>query len=366
MSKSEYTVEDFVLDPDFRNWVLNNQAEAKSYWTEFLAQNPEKVVEIKVAREILINLARQSKELSDVSAQNLFSKINHSIDYLGSETSRDNVRQIEMDSWATIQRYNLEQERKQRKRSRISWAAVFVFFLGLGSLLFQMQFSEEKENIQKETEWISFEAPSGTKSSISLEDGSKVHLNSGSKITYPKNFPKGIREIKMVGEAFFEVAKDSLRPFQVTSDYLTTTALGTSFNIRAFPNQPIAVSLLTGKVRVEDLNNTSNKVILNPGEDLKSDLEKDIWNKGNFNQEEILAWMNKILIFKNTPFKEAITQLENWYGVQFQVKGEIPKELKVSGKFYDESLQNILEGLNFSTNLQYKIEGKQVKLTFKP
>lgn len=366
MSKSEYTVEDFILDPDFRNWVLLNHPEAKAYWTEFLAQNPNKVAEISQARKILINISREKTEFSDEQADALFTKINQVINLSEEVSKSDKSRQIELDSWSTIQRFNQEQEVKNRKTRRIQWAATLILLLGVGALFFANPRRNESEIDSTEIELVSFEAPSGVKSSIGLEDGSRIHLNSGSKITYPKNFPQGIRSIELTGEAFFEVAKDSSRPFQVKSEFLLTTALGTSFNIKAYPNQPIAISLISGRVQVEDKANSENLVLLNPGEDIQADSSTKNWQKGSFNPDEILAWMNKVLIFKNTPFPDAVRQLENWFGVQVTLAGKIPNELKVSGKFEDETLQNILEGLSYGTEFTYKIEGKKVNIHFKP
>lgn len=367
MSKSEYSTEDFVLDTDFQKWVLENNPESKSYWVEFLSQYPHKVNEIYQAREILIHLSREKKALSDSQVQSLFEKISQRTQLSDFTPQQSGQKIIDLDSWSTIQKYNLDRDRKLRRRGLIRSAAVLALILGLSSLFYLLDLNPTSTPQDPEIEWITFEAQAGVKSSISLEDGSKVHLNSGSKITYPKNFPDGVRSILLEGEAFFEVAKDSLRPFKVNSGHLVTTALGTSFNIKAYPRQSVAVSLITGKVRVEDQTNLEHQALLNPGEGIQANQEKNYWKQAKFDKDEILAWMNKTIVFSNTPIKEAISQLENWYGVRFIISGEIPKDLKVSGKFKDETLQNILEGLNFSARLDtYSIQGKNVKLNFKP
>ena len=366
MSKSEYSTEDFVLDPDFRKWVLENHPESKIYWEDFLNQYPEKVKEIFQAREILVHLSREKKELSQDQVEFLFANISREIALLQKAEVAESSKVVSLDSWATIQRYNLEKERMRRRRNRIRWAASLALIMGFSTIFYWFKGESVNSSPELVAESVTFEAPAGVKSSISLEDGSKVHLNSGSRITYPKNFSEDKRLIRLEGEAFFEVAKDPNRPFMVNSGHLTTTALGTSFNIKAYPNQFVAVSLVTGKVRVEDQNNQANQALLSPGEGIQADLEKHLWKQSKFDLEEILAWMNKTLVFKNTPLKEAILQMENWYGVKVHVAGEIPKDLSVSGKFKDETLQNILEGLSFSARFSYKIQGKQVQLTFKP
>ncbi len=367
MSKSEYSTEDFVLDTDFQKWVLEDNPESKTYWVDFLGHHPHKVNEIYQAREILIHLAREKKELSGSEVQSLFDQISQQANLTDQSIKGPDKKVIDLDSWSTIQKYNLDRDRKLRRRALIRSAAVLALILGLSSLFYFFDLNPVTPSQHSEIEWITFEAQAGVKSSISLEDGSKVHLNSGSKISYPKNFPEGVRAIQLEGEAFFEVAKDSLRPFKVNSGHLITTALGTSFNIKAYPRQSVAVSLITGKVKVEDQTNLDHQALLNPGEGIQANQEKNLWKQGKFDKDEILAWMNKTLVFSNTPIKEAIVILENWYGVRFAISGEIPKDLKVSGKFKDETLQNILEGLNFSARLDtYSIQGKNVQLNFKP
>ena len=90
----------------------------------------------------------------------------------------------------------------------------------------------------------------GVKSHLTLSDGSQVILNSGSELKYLKNFEKDKRAIFLKGEVFFSVTKDASRPFIVHTLETTTTALGTSFNVRAYKGESIDVSLLTGKVAV--------------------------------------------------------------------------------------------------------------------
>ncbi len=103
----------------------------------------------------------------------------------------------------------------------------------------------------------------GQKLSFHLEDGTKVILNAGSKIWYPSNFNIHEREVILEGEAFFEVSKDASRPFRIVTESVVTTALGTSFNINAFPsNENIEIALVTGKVSVEGIIQSGNKTRL--------------------------------------------------------------------------------------------------------
>src|SRR5690606_27701037 len=129
-------------------------------------------------------------------------------------------------------------------------AAVLLLVLGLG---ITVETLIPEETTTRPAEIVSFEeftTPPGVKSSITLGDGSKVLLNSGSSLKYVKGFGTDLREVFLVGEAFFEVSRDSIRPFIVRTGEISTTALGTSFNIEAYKDENLNISLLTGKVAV--------------------------------------------------------------------------------------------------------------------
>ena len=150
------------------------------------------------------------------------------------------------------------------------------------------------DNLEKETEepnkisLIIKENPSGQKSRIFLPDGSSVTLNAESKISYPEKFSDSIRIVSLVGEAFFDVVKNDNKPFIVNSEDLSTTVLGTSFNVRAFDADPITlVALKVGKVKVEIINNTeyAKAMFLDPGEVITYDKSESRVLKNKFDEE---------------------------------------------------------------------------------
>jgi ferric-dicitrate binding protein FerR (iron transport regulator) len=205
----------------------------------------------------------------------------------------------------------------------------------------------------------------GVKSHLTLSDGSRVILNSGSKLTYAKNFEAEKREVFLDGEAFFNVAKDSNRPFVVNSMDTKTTALGTSFNVSAYQGETLNVSLLTGKVVVNRVGEAEEGVILNPGEALRIDTKNDRFSKSDFDQDLVIGWTKKWIIFQKTPLQEAIRALENWYGVQIQIARQPEDQVLLSGRFQDETLENVLEGLKFSARFEFTIDKEHVKIIFK-
>ena len=204
--------------------------------------------------------------------------------------------------------------------------------------------------------------PAGQKSRIQLPDGSTVFLNAESLIAYSKNFQHN-RRVALKGEAFFEVKTDSLHPFSVATGRLVTTALGTSFNINAFDEDAkLEVILVSGKVKVED-KITKGSLLLDPNESVKVQGVDPAFEKRTLDNLAETFWRNGIIWFSETPFQEVVTALERWYDVDFAIAGE-PREFRCSGKFENQSLEEVLESLSYTAGFEFAIENKQVKLIF--
>jgi hypothetical protein len=207
--------------------------------------------------------------------------------------------------------------------------------------------------------------PKGVKKTIKLPDGSVVALNSDSKLTYGDDFLQN-RTVHLEGEGFFEVVKDEQHPFSVITGNISTTALGTSFNIMAYAGKPeIQVALASGKVKVENkLDNSFHEIL--PGEGTNYSTVNQILKKEIVDVAAILKWKDGILHFEKVPFNIIIEDLERWYGVDFQIVGtnKLP-EYKCSGTFKpNEYLSNVLKVLSYSVEFQYTIENESVILTF--
>lgn len=207
----------------------------------------------------------------------------------------------------------------------------------------------------------------GHKESITLEDGSTLELNAGSKVRYPEHFGDSSRTIFLEeGEAFFNVATDPGRRFVVNAGELATTALGTSFNIRAYASEhKVTVALVSGKVKVDQLNNNATKtssLILLPSEQISYDrvslsLVKTIFNK----PEDITGWKQGYLIFKDAPYNEVVTGIENRYGVTVMNESN-KKEWNYNGSFKNENLKEVMDIISLAKSLSYTIKNDTVYL----
>jgi ferric-dicitrate binding protein FerR (iron transport regulator) len=159
----------------------------------------------------------------------------------------------------------------------------------------------------------------GQVKSVVLEDGTHILLNGGTTLRFPENFTGGIREVFLDGEAFFDVSKDSLRPFVIRSPRVSTTVLGTSFSMRSASKEQVsAIAVATGKVRVEV--GSSAAAIVTPGQEavyLSGDGSGI--QKKQVNIAGIGAWKDHWFYYEHTTLREILADLERAYGLHFRV-----------------------------------------------
>ena len=255
-------------------------------------------------------------------------------------------------------------ENKPNILSQVWKVAVSIaLILGLSLYFIQNQSSSNTENniIVKSTKW-------GQKQTLTLSDGSIVKLNAGSSIFFPEQFGPDSREIKLIGEAFFEVVNDSKRPFSVLTGDIRTVVLGTSFNVNAYPNKnEIEVSLVTGKVKVESTNYAEkaiDPIYLVPGEQASYSLSTLYLKKHKFDSDEMLGWKSGIIYFNNADESTLVSKLEQWYGVEISVVNHTNNKIDISTKFDNATLENVLTSLGYTLGFDFKIDNKKVEIQY--
>jgi transmembrane sensor len=363
MCKSEYSIEDFVLDPEFKRWVLNPDAETKTYWEEYLKKNPSKHQDIFLARKILLNMSRSTGTVSESRVLATWSNIEKSIDKMGSEEFEGKI--IPLDSNSSLKKYAVYTNPVSRHNQFYRMAAILALSFMLAVSLNYLNVPKVHTLSEVPIEYQEHLAPPGVKSNLTLMDGSKVVLNSGSSLKYAKNFKSDLREIELIGEAYFEVTKDPNRPFIVRTGQVSTQVLGTSLNIKAFENEDLEVSLLTGLVEVSVDLEVPRSISLVPGEAIRFKSESQKIQKGGFDKDQVLAWTQKTIVFEQTQMAEIKRVLENWYGVEIQFLNRPARDLEISARFNDQTLKEVLEGLSYSARFDYEIEDEKVFLKFK-
>ncbi|MEL1255232.1 FecR domain-containing protein [Flavobacterium sp. DGU38] len=199
--------------------------------------------------------------------------------------------------------------------------------------------------------------PTGGQYNIVLADGTKVFLNTVSSIKYPTRFNGDQRVVELEGEAYFEVAKNKEKPFIVKSENQAIEVLGTHFNIHAYNNEPIVkTTLLEGSVAVTYKN---QKAVLKPGQ--QSNVS-DKFNRIAIRQvdtESAIAWKNGRFKFDNADLKSVMKQLERWYGIKVEYRGDVSDVRFNGGTFMNKNLSEVLKVLELS-NIKFKVEGKTI------
>jgi ferric-dicitrate binding protein FerR (iron transport regulator) len=221
----------------------------------------------------------------------------------------------------------------------------------------------------------------GSKSFVKLPDGTTVRLNTDSRLTYTIFSGGKTREVTLEGEAFFDVAHDSLRPFIIHSGKVKIKVLGTSFNVRNYPQDNVLeTTLIKGKIEVSLESRPEDIIILKPTEKLiiaKSQDELSNTTKGttNINDKVVLtsitylrhdslvaetSWLNDRLVFVNQPLEKIAIELERKYAISITFKDPRVKNYRYTGVFDNVSLEKIFELIKYSKNINYKIDNKSI------
>lgn len=210
--------------------------------------------------------------------------------------------------------------------------------------------------------------PGGQKLKTHLPDGTVVVLNSESTLSYPSLFQGTERLVKLSGEAYFDVAEDKNMPFRVVTQNLTTTALGTSFNIRAFEDENnIEIDLESGLVDVAYRAEQTQRELhfkLKPGEAIVYDHTSERIEKRTFDPKSKLSWKDGVIYFQKASQNEVTKTLERWYGVTFLLENQNEIPWQYSGSFKNQNLQQVLNSISFTKKFNYRIENDQVYITF--
>ncbi|MBZ9785944.1 FecR family protein [Psychroflexus sp. CAK57W] len=207
--------------------------------------------------------------------------------------------------------------------------------------------------------------PYGEKFKLKLSDGTLVWLNSGTSLKFPQTFglKAKTRTVEVIGEAYFEVAKDREKPFIVHSPSVDIKVLGTRFNITSYPNDSKAeTTLMEGEVNVYKSSEEKNPLKLRPNQQaVFSKTEKSLKiNKvlaSDFN-----SWIDNILIVDGLSFLELKKKLERRYNVTIVCEIETLLNNRYRGKFEDESLAETLKTIALSSDFDFEIKGKQVRI----
>ncbi|MET3114798.1 transmembrane sensor [Pedobacter sp. CG_S7] len=205
--------------------------------------------------------------------------------------------------------------------------------------------------------------PRGGQYQIILPDGSKVWLNAASSLKFPTSFSNKERIVELRGEAYFEISKvmsSSFRglkgsriPFKVISGKQTLEVFGTHFNINAYPDElTINTTLLEGSVKISQ-NKTLHSTFLKPGQQAKVGANVQV---SNVDVNEAIAWKNGYFIFSHENIQSIMRKISRWYDVEIEYEGKITKEGFVGSVSRFEKVSQVLEMLQLTGSVHFKIE----------
>ncbi len=252
---------------------------------------------------------------------------------------------------------------KKKLYKAIAVAASIALLVGLSfSVWLSAYYRSDGNYLAAEAVFI---VPSGQKSQLILPDGTKVWMNSDSKLTYPVDFSKKRRLVKLEGEAYFDVVHDENKKFIVNTSTVNVLVHGTSFSVTDYPADSfISVALDKGSVSVETSRERDLLTRLVPGQKVqiaKSDIS---WNVSAFDAEAYNIWMLNKLQFKGESLYDVFRKIERWYGVKIRLENENPS-YSYWFTLKTESLTEMLNLINQITPIDYKINGEEVTIRYK-
>ncbi len=367
----------YFEDEKFVRWVYSSNPELDLYWDIRFKEHPEEKETVLQAKKILLQLQPVKEKENPEEAIRIYSKIIQEINNGKKHHSRGKIL-------FPLMRY----------------AAVAVFFLSLGVLLHyqmgkqtfkfdsdiainsnteaQLMLADgqkiaiktkesmveykpngkivinEKDTINnqantKESEMNQLIVPYGKHSSIRLPDGTMAYLNAGSRLIYPSAFPGKKREVFLLGEGYFEVSHNPQKPFIVKTNDISVVALGTVFNVSAYPaDQTIETVLVNGNVVIRDnsFHIFDKELALKPNEMALFNRETLETTKQVTNTDEYVAWHKGYLNFQSTDLSRVILKVERYYNIKILLDNPMLGTRRISGKLVlEDDQEKVLEAL---------------------
>lgn len=261
---------------------------------------------------------------------------------------------------------NLKAQRESKVitiRKVVSWlsrAAAILFIPLLGIVFYLLSNNNlQTDNYYTDLTVDSLEiiAPIGSRAVVQLSDGTEVNLNYGSKIKYPQRFSGNTRGVTLTGEAYFDVAHNPDKPFVVKTGKLDIKALGTEFNVQAYPDDDVvATTLVEGKVVLEETmsgEKAGSAGAMVPGHHVSYNLKSRKVTSSKGNTDKYTAWKDGKLVFDNEPITRVAEKLSRKFYVDIEVAENI-KDYSYTVTFVDDPLFLILDLMTEVTDISYK------------
>jgi transmembrane sensor len=360
---NNFTVEDLVWDLNFRQWVLSPTLESEAAWTDWMEHNVDHKKKVDQARQIVLSLKVVESPLQDEEIRQIVNK----------SVSRLNQPVLEHDNETPLQAFY------QKTWFRI--AASVTILLVAGWLFRSNTNLEESRTLIAAGEVFTEPKHTFVKKvnettepmTVELADKSTVVLASGSYIQYEANFQADKREVFLVGEAFFDVAKNPVKPFFVYTNELVTKVLGTSFTIKALESsREVTVEVKSGRVSVftksdpHAAQKAGNKglagLVLLPNQKMIFKRDEVRMVKTLVEKPQIILPKDQIplFLFEDTPVVEVLKTLEKAYGVEIVYDAALLKDCPLTATLNDQPLNDKLMIICRAIEATYEIVDGQI------
>ncbi|RNL87751.1 FecR family protein [Sinomicrobium pectinilyticum] len=400
MTYKDYSSEDFAKDHYFQKWVLEKDTITANFWDNWLAQHPEKKEVVETARDMVRLLARdeddptpyekdriwmeiiEKRNIREKSRMNspksIFGKTGkrylkvaaviiplvalaygaYQLDFLGSKGSM------------TLDPNRITLELQDGTIKVMDEEASGLITTGDGKALGKqdkniLTYQRSKDDVTEELVYNELTVPYGKNFELVLSDGSHIYLNAGSKLRYPVQFPQGKpRNVFLDGEAFFDVARDSTRSqFTVVTDMLNTQVYGTRFNVSSYKDENNTFTVLEeGSVGVYQPNSPKKEdpVKIVPG-------QRAVFEDGSIQVETVdirkyTSWIDGELYFLDDRFELILKELERRFDVKIDNRYEKLNDVKFTGSFTREPLDQILKLFQYQTPFDYDMKKKTITI----
>ncbi|GAC1442104.1 MAG: hypothetical protein NVSMB63_10180 [Sediminibacterium sp.] len=351
-------IEDLLADESFINYCKGTSPAAIARWESYLRAHPDRAVHIENARAEFISLFN-AMAMADRDEQEILlnSKLNMT------------------DPAPVVQMQGYDEKRPRIFFSlllKLTAAAAVVIIAGYFIISHRGNFSRESLKV--------FVSAYGERKNFQLPDGSVVVLNAGSKMKINDSYGISSRDIYLEGEAFFDVKHNSDLPFIVHTPAMDVKAVGTAFNVKAYPGEKMTeTSLVRGLVEVTLKKEKNRKVLLHPNEKVQWKLQSTeagadetatvkmdkkiasihglVQNLTKTDGDDIkeIAWIENKLVFADEAFDDIAILLERWYGVKIEFADEAIRHYRFTGIFEKEKIDAVLSFLKESKNFNYEI-----------
>lgn len=331
LNYNNYNLDDFLADDDFVNWVLDPTDETNAFWNQWVSEHPDKKHILHSAKAFVKNIYSAEDQFSNTEATDeLWSKIKKETIDTSTNTTSTKIRKLNWLKYA---------------------AAVVLLFSASFYFLNQNPKANELASSEKSI-WVLDENTSGVAKDIHLADGSTVTLEPYSSLKYPKIFSGQQRDVFLQGEAFFDIARDTTKPFLIYANETITKVLGTSFTIKAFEgDDDVEVIVKTGKVAVYAKVASENNKTVRKRMIVKADEEISV----PLPNRKLEITPNQKVVF-NKKKKELVRTIAP---LPILIEKSV-KQIK-KFKFEEESVVEVFEAMELAYGLEINFNEEQLK-----